>query len=95
MKEAADGATTWEHVDEQNFIRFGQYVYTGNYEGEPPLEPEPEHKGEAQKAEDPPAEDDDWAFTFAPKKTQKEENCIWCRPDRTVRHETRRSVVQI
>ncbi|KAK2605794.1 hypothetical protein QQS21_003747 [Conoideocrella luteorostrata] len=41
MKEATDGFTTWEDVDGQTFTRFGQYVYTGDYEGESPLEPEP------------------------------------------------------
>ncbi|OAA61414.1 BTB/POZ fold protein [Cordyceps fumosorosea ARSEF 2679] len=34
MREAADGCTVWEHVDTATFVRFGQYVYTGNYEGE-------------------------------------------------------------
>ncbi len=81
MKEATDGATSWEHVDEQTFIRFGQYVYTGNYEGEPPLKPEPEHQeGEAQKEEDPPAEDDEWGFTFTSKKSRKKKMAFGAEP---------------
>ena len=39
MKEAASGCTVWENVDEDTFIRFGQYVYTRNYEGSPPFVP--------------------------------------------------------
>lgn len=39
MQEATDGCTVWEGVDEDTFVRFGQYVYTGNYEGSAPFEP--------------------------------------------------------
>lgn len=77
MKEAIAGCTTWENVDVQTFIRFGQYVYTGNYEGESPLEPEPEPsiKGEEAHKEDgvmdPLADDDFWGFTTTSKKKPK------------------------
>lgn len=37
MKEATSGCTVWEDVDEDTFVRFGQYLYTGNYEGSSPL----------------------------------------------------------
>ncbi|KAM0667206.1 hypothetical protein ACQRIU_005061 [Beauveria bassiana] len=39
MQEATEGCTVWEGVDEDTFVRFGQYVYTGNYEGSVPFEP--------------------------------------------------------
>ncbi|TQW06239.1 hypothetical protein IF2G_06522 [Cordyceps javanica] len=39
MKEAIDGCTVWEDVSEDTFIRFGQYVYTGDYSGASPFEP--------------------------------------------------------
>lgn len=72
MKEAAERATTWENVDEQTFIRFGQYVYTGDYEGEAPLRPEPVLKeGETLKEEEAPAKNDDWDSLFTSKKDKK------------------------
>ncbi|POR39025.1 Uncharacterized protein TPAR_00775, partial [Tolypocladium paradoxum] len=37
MREAQDGYATWDHVDEQTFIRFSQYAYTGDYD---PTDPE-------------------------------------------------------
>ncbi|OAA78813.1 BTB/POZ fold protein [Akanthomyces lecanii RCEF 1005] len=37
MKEATSGCTVWENVDEDTFVRFGQYVYTRNYEGSAPF----------------------------------------------------------
>ncbi|OAR05959.1 hypothetical protein LLEC1_01413 [Akanthomyces lecanii] len=40
MKEATDGCTVWEDVDEDTFVRFGQYVYTGDYEGSAACAPE-------------------------------------------------------
>lgn len=39
MKEAITGCTVWEDVNEATFVRFGQYVYTGDYDGEEPFEP--------------------------------------------------------
>lgn len=37
MKEAEDGCTTWENVSEDTFVRFGQYIYTGDYQGAAPF----------------------------------------------------------
>ncbi|EGX87867.1 hypothetical protein CCM_09490 [Cordyceps militaris CM01] len=45
--EATDGYTVWEEVDEDTFVRFGQYVYTGDYEGSPPREPPPAEEATA------------------------------------------------
>ena len=39
MKEAIDGCTIWDNVSEDTFIRFGQYLYTGDYDGAVPSEP--------------------------------------------------------
>jgi hypothetical protein len=33
MKEARDFHVTWESVDEETFIHFSQYTYTGDYDG--------------------------------------------------------------
>ncbi|KAJ2982644.1 hypothetical protein NQ176_g1248 [Zarea fungicola] len=72
MKEAADGATNWEHVDEQTFIRFGQYVYTGNYEGEPPSKPELDlNEGDTDEKNGEPADDDFWAIPSKKSKKKK------------------------
>lgn len=61
------------NVDEQTFIRFGQHVYTGNYEGEAPLKPEPMlKKGQTRKEEEAAAtKNDDWDFAFTSKKDKK------------------------
>ncbi|TQV91880.1 hypothetical protein V2A60_006019 [Cordyceps javanica] len=39
MNEAASGCTVWDNVDEDTFVRFGQWVYTGDYKGSAPSEP--------------------------------------------------------
>jgi hypothetical protein len=36
MKEAHDDCAVWEDTDEQTFVRFSQFVYTGNYDGASP-----------------------------------------------------------
>lgn len=38
MREACEGVTTWEHVTEATFLRFGQFVITGDYD---PASPRP------------------------------------------------------
>ncbi|OAA57236.1 hypothetical protein ISF_07157 [Cordyceps fumosorosea ARSEF 2679] len=38
-KQEANGTAVWRHVDEDTFVRFGQYVYTGDYEGSAPSQP--------------------------------------------------------
>lgn len=38
MKEAAESCVVWEDVDVETFKRFGQYLYTGTYEGANPVE---------------------------------------------------------
>lgn len=57
MKEAEDGCTAWENVSEDTFVRFGQYIYTGDYQGAAPLTPPVvEGLGAAAADEDPLAE---------------------------------------
>lgn len=61
MKEAENRCTVWEDVSEKTFARFGQYVYTGDYEGEsafepPAPKPEQEPEPERQKSNPAPAE---------------------------------------
>ena len=63
MKEAVNGCTVCEDVSEKTFSRFGQFLYTGNYEGEEPFEPpapeseplvsDPEALGADSKAAEP------------------------------------------
>lgn len=36
MKESIERRVIWKHVDEEDFIRFSQYIYTGDYD---PAEP--------------------------------------------------------
>jgi hypothetical protein len=73
MRDATEGAMTWEDVDEQTFIRFRQYVYTGNYEGESPLEPESK-ESEVQKKVEQPADDDFWGFNAILKRNKKKKS---------------------
>ncbi|KAM3496823.1 hypothetical protein MY10362_009806 [Beauveria mimosiformis] len=92
MKEAVNGCTVWEDVSEDTFIRFGQYVYTGDYDGaapfEPPASPTPpptEEPGEGSDAspavEALPAEedipDDDFWGSAKPKKSKKKAVSEW------------------
>ncbi|KND89567.1 hypothetical protein TOPH_05669 [Tolypocladium ophioglossoides CBS 100239] len=37
MREAHDGCAIWEQVDEKTFTRFGQYMYTGDYDAADPV----------------------------------------------------------
>lgn len=85
MKEAINGCTVWEDVSEDTFIRFGQYVYTGDYSGAAPFEPpasptpppteEPGERSDASPAVEVPAEekipDDDFWGSIKPKKAKK------------------------
>lgn len=43
MKEAQERCVSWEETDEQTFIRFSQFAYTGDYNG---VEPSSDHGGE-------------------------------------------------
>ncbi|KAJ3496614.1 hypothetical protein NLG97_g2531 [Lecanicillium saksenae] len=85
MKEAVNGCAIWEDISEDTFIRFGQYVYTGDYDGaapfEPPASPTPPSTMEAGERSDatdvdaPPAEEktaeDDFWGTFNAQSTKK------------------------
>lgn len=56
-KEAVEGCTVWESGSEDTFVRFGQYVYTGDYDSAAPLEPPIEEpiahgQGEGSKTSD-------------------------------------------
>ncbi|KAM3514516.1 hypothetical protein MY11210_001859 [Beauveria gryllotalpidicola] len=60
MQEATDGCTVWEGVDEDTFVRFGQYVYTGNYEGSVPFEPPVVEEAATEEPDaEPPAPEQD------------------------------------
>ncbi|KAM0264948.1 hypothetical protein ACHAQJ_000464 [Trichoderma viride] len=43
MKEATERRVVWEEIDEETFIRFSQYVYTGDYD-----ESEPKKRAQAE-----------------------------------------------
>ena len=42
MKEAIDQCAIWEETSEDTFVRFSQFVYTGNYDGVKPRKRDPE-----------------------------------------------------
>ncbi|EHK23802.1 uncharacterized protein TRIVIDRAFT_179232 [Trichoderma virens Gv29-8] len=42
MKEATERQAIWEEIDEETFVRFSQYVYTGNYDEAEPKKREAE-----------------------------------------------------
>lgn len=50
MKEALDGCAKWDETDEDTFLRFSQYVYSGRYD-----EPEPKKRPETDTAQSPDA----------------------------------------
>ncbi|OAA42782.1 BTB/POZ fold protein [Cordyceps fumosorosea ARSEF 2679] len=93
MKEAINGCTVWEDVSEDTFIRFGQYVYTGDYDGAAPFEPPasptpPATKGpvegsdaspavEALPAEENISDDDFWRSIKAKKAKKKKAVSEW------------------
>ncbi|GAB0142529.1 hypothetical protein EsHS_00003074 [Epichloe bromicola] len=55
MKEATEGKATWESVDEDTFVRFWQFAYTGDYE----VWDEPSGQiaaGSVAQVEEPPSE---------------------------------------
>ncbi|KAJ6784307.1 hypothetical protein PWT90_04256 [Aphanocladium album] len=72
MKEAEDGCTTWENVSEDTFVRFGQYIYTGDYQGAAPFT-RPVTEGPSTEASngDAVAESLVDPFVNTPKKTTK------------------------
>ncbi|KAJ6784541.1 hypothetical protein PWT90_06759 [Aphanocladium album] len=68
MKEAEDGCTTWENVSEDTFVRFAQYVYTGDYQGATPfMPPVAERPNTAAANGDPIAESLADTFVNTPK----------------------------
>ncbi|PNP39951.1 hypothetical protein TGAMA5MH_08217 [Trichoderma gamsii] len=50
MKESIERRVIWKDVDEESFIRFSQFVYTGDYDGATPSKHEPEGKTSSQIA---------------------------------------------
>ncbi|KAB5536108.1 hypothetical protein GE09DRAFT_341243 [Coniochaeta sp. 2T2.1] len=51
MKEAREDCATWEEVDEDTFIRFGQFAYTGEYDAASPqpVDPSPDQRETADE----------------------------------------------
>lgn len=78
----------WEDVDEDTFVRFGQYVYTGNYQGSAPFDPsvpEPSalySNGLAEDLDPPahPAVKSDTDEPAAPEPEPEDEDAEFWRP---------------
>lgn len=88
MREAIDGVVECEDVDEDTFLRFAQFAYTGNYETVDPTLPEAadnEHESDPVTVEQ---ENDGFSSIFAPdrKKKKKKATFTW---DEEVRPSTK------
>lgn len=76
MMEAVNGCTVWDDVTEATFARFGQYVYTGDYDGAEPFEP-PALESESSVSEPAPltaqnqVDSNDTLANFARQRTKK------------------------
>ncbi|PKS06814.1 hypothetical protein jhhlp_006889 [Lomentospora prolificans] len=44
MRESKERCAVWEHIDEQTFLRFSQFAYTGDYTGAAPSEDKVERR---------------------------------------------------
>ncbi|TQW01331.1 hypothetical protein IF1G_01262 [Cordyceps javanica] len=54
MREAQDQTVVWEETDEDTFIRFAEYAYTGSYsEGRPRQRPMRDEKPDLPESEKP------------------------------------------
>ncbi len=53
MKEAREACAVWEEMDEDTFIRFGQFAYTGDYDAATPQESVDISPGASEAQADP------------------------------------------